>query len=470
MRPCITLLCVLPALMQAQFVEDALRLARLDSYSTPRASSLGIGFTALADDIGALAFNPAGLILIPGMELTGGLYTARHATRTDFLNVQTRAASNSTALTHLGVATTQQWGSRQAGVGVVYMLEHDYESSAHYAAFNPASSLIDFWTRETPIPRQNWAFRLYLADTIDGRMVTPLRDSLQQEAFIRERGGLHALIGGIAFELTPHVALGASLSLKYGRFIYSRSYQESDILNRYNWLDTVRLTNIDFHMLQLQEDLTQQLTGITGSVGLLIRIRNIVRAGLQIRFPTFFQVRERFAQSATAMFDNEDRRRLVEEGRNAYNVTTPFVFAGAVALHIPEAELTFTAGAAYADVTQLEFSDAPWEILQLNRRILEQLTGQVLWGVGLEWQLPHLPLSLQASYNGLTSPYGRDIPGAATYLVAGGASFYLAPNLRLDFLFRRLEVAELRSNYGEISSYRLTRLPWTLAAGLTYRY
>ncbi len=464
------LLCLLSPFLRAQFVEDALRLARLDSYGTPRVNSLGIGFTALADDIGALAANPAGLVLIGGIEFTGGLYTARNITRTDFLNRQTPSASTSTALTHLGIAATQRWSSRQAGVAVAYMLENDYENSARYAAFNPTSSLIGYWTQQTPIPRQNWAFRLYLADTINGRMITPIRDSLQQEAFVRERGGLHTLVGGLAIEVTPNILLGGSLALKYGRFTYSRSYRETDILNRYNWLDTALLTNIDFDALQLQEDLTQQLSGITGSIGLLVHMHNTVRVGLQIRFPTFFQVRERFAQSATATFDNGDRRQLVEEGQNAYNVITPFVFAGAVALHIPEAELTFTAGAAYMDATQLEFTDAPWEVLQLNRLILEQLTGQVLWGVGLEWQLPQLPLSLRASYNGLTSPYGRDIPGAAAHLVASGASLYLAPTVRLDFLFRRVEVAELRSNYGEVSHYRLLRRPWTLAIGLTYRY
>ncbi|GBD07575.1 hypothetical protein HRbin21_01405 [bacterium HR21] len=468
-RLCMSLaLLTLP--LQAQFIDDALRLARLDGSMTPRSGALGIGFTALADDIGALAYNPAGLTLIPGIEVTGGLFFARNSTQTSFLTTSTPAASNSTALTHLGVATSERWGSTRAALGVAYALDNDYESSLRYSAFNPSSSIIAYWTGQTPLPRENWAFRLYLADTVNGRMVTPVQDSLQQDSFIRERGGLHSLTGGIAFELSRWVSLGFTVALKYGRFTYSRDYRETDVLNRYNWLDTVQFTNVDFHELQLREDLTQELSGITGSIGLLFRMGNFFRLGLVTRFPTFFQVRERFSQSAIASFDNGDKKRLSEEGQNSYNVRTPFVFSGAVALHVPEVGLTFTAGAAYSDVTQLEFTDAPWEILQLNRLILEQLVGQTLWGGGLEWQVPTLPLTLRASYNSITSPYGQDIPGATTAIFAAGGALYLAPNLRLDFLLRRLEVSELRRSYGDQVSYILTRTPFTVAAGLTYRY
>ncbi len=471
------LLCVaavLSLVASAQFVEDALRLTRLDAYVTPRAGALGIGFVSVADDIAALAYNPAGLILIPGIEVTGGLFFARNSTETSFLTTRTPAASNSTALTHLGVATSERWGNTRAAIAVGYALENDYETLLRYSAFNPSSSIVDYWTRQTQNPRTNWAFRLYLADTVNGRMVTPVRDSVQQNGFVRERGGLHSLTGGIAFELSPWVSLGLTVALKYGRFTYSRDYRESDVLNRYNWLDTVQFTNVDFSELQLREDLTQELTGITGSLGLLFRMGTFFRAGATIRFPTFFQVRERFARSATAAFDNGDRESLREEGQNSYNVRTPFVFQGGIAFHIPQAGLTFTAGAAYADVTQLEFTDAPWEILQLNQLIVEQLVGQTLWGAGVEWQLPLMPVVLRASYNSITSPYGRDIPGATTSIAAVGAGVFLAPNIRLDVLMRRIELSELRLNYGDssygVSQYTLTRTPFTIAAGLTYRY
>jgi long-subunit fatty acid transport protein len=469
MGRCLVGLLLLALPLRAQFVEDALRLARLDGFVTPRAGALGIGFTALSDDIGSLYYNPAGLILIRGTELTGGLFFARNSTETSFLRATTPAASNSTALTHLGIATTDQWRSTRAALAVAYALENDYENSLRYSGFNPSSSIVAYWTESEPTPRQNWAFRLYLADTVNGRMVTPVRDSLQQEGFVRERGGLHSLTGGIAFELSRWVSLGFTVALKYGRFSYSRDYRETDVLNRYNQLDTLWFTNVDFAALQLQEDLTQELSGITGSVGLLVRMGDFLRLGTQVRFPTFFQVRERFSRSAQARFDNGDSRSLRETGQNSYNVRTPFVFAGGVAFHLPGPGLTFSAGAAYSDVTQLEFTDAPWELLQLNRLILEQLVGQTLWGAGLEWDLPLLPLTVRASFNSITSPYGRDIPGATTQVYSAGASLYLAPNIRLDFLLRRLELSELRTNYGD-QTYSFTRTPLTIAASLTYRY
>ncbi len=456
--------------LRAQFLEDALRLARLDGYGTPRAGALGIGFTALANDIGALGYNPAGLTSIAGIEATGGLFFAHNSTQTSFLTTTTPAVSNSTALTHLGIATSERWNNTNVALAVAYALDNDYETSLRYSAFNPTSSIVAYWTRAALNLRENWAFRLYLADTVNGRMVTPVQDSVQQDGFVRERGGLHSLTGGIACELSRWVSVGFTVALKYGRFTYSRDYRETDILNRYNWLDTVQFANVDFSALQLREDLTQELSGITGSFGLLFRMENFFRAGLAIHFPTFFQVRERFSSDATAIFDNGDQKRLREDGQNSYNVRTPFVFSGAIAVHIPQFGLTFTAGAAYSDVTQLEFTDAPWEILQLNRLILEQLVGQTLWGAGVEWDVPGLPATVRASLNNITSPYGRDIAGATTTILAAGAALYLAPNIRLDFLLRRLEVSELRTSYGDQVSYITTRRLLTLAAALTYRY
>ncbi|MEN3026887.1 MAG: hypothetical protein ABDH31_04145 [Chlorobiota bacterium] len=453
----------------AQFVEDALRLAQLDGYITPRAGGIGIGFAALADDIGALYYNPAGLVLLPGIEISGGLFFSRNAAETNFLATRTSAASNSAAVTHLGAATVDRWGSTRVGVAVAYAMDNDYETSFRYAAFNPTSSIVAAWTKESENPRENWAFRLYLADTINGRMSTPLQDSLFQEAFVRERGGLHSLAGGVGFELAPWVSLGFSVALKYGRFSYSRNYRESDIYNRYNWLDTVGFTNVDFDILELRENLTQELSGITGGVGLLVRVGEFLRAGAVVHFPTFFQVRERFAQKATATFDDGDRASLTEEGQNSYNVRTPFVFSGATAFHLSSIGLTFTAGVAFSDVTQLEFTDAPWEVLALNDVISQQLVGQTIWGAAVEWMLPLLPLTLRASYNSITSPYARDIPGATTVITALGAGLYLAPNIRLDFVARRLELSELRTSYSA-QSLILTRTPLTLAAGLTYRY
>jgi len=465
---------VLSEPLSAQFIEDALRFARMDGFPTPRAGALGIGYAGIADDFAALYYNPAGLVLIPSsVELSGGLLFAHNTSRTEFLGTTpVTSASNSTALSHLGAAATQRWNRKtRIGLAIGYILENDYELTLRYGGFNPSSSIIAYWTDQSSRPSSNRAFRLYLADTVGGRLITPVRDSLQQSGFVRERGGMHSLSGGIAFELSQWAALGFSVSLKYGRYRYGRSYTESDVLNRYNWLDTVGFSNVDFDLLELEEELSQEAQGITGSIGLLVRMGEFLRLGLTAAFPTFFQVTEKFSQEATAYFDNGDRRSVRESGENSYNVITPFRFGAAVGLHLPQTGLTFCAAASYNDVTQLEFTDAPPALLRLNRAILEQLVGQTAWGGGIEWTPELLPMSFRVGFTAITSPYQQDIAGATTRIYSTGAALYLQPNLRLDFLLRWVEWSELRSNYGgSLSQYLLHRRPVTIAAGLTYRY
>lgn len=132
---------VLSEPLSAQFIEDALRFARMDGFPTPRAGALGIGYAGIADDFAALYYNPAGLVLIPSsVELSGGLLFAHNTSRTEFLGTTpVTSASNSTALSHLGAAATQRWNRKtRIGLAIGYILENDYELTLRYDGFNPS--------------------------------------------------------------------------------------------------------------------------------------------------------------------------------------------------------------------------------------------------------------------------------------------------------------------------------------------
>ncbi|HYF02113.1 MAG TPA: hypothetical protein VEC36_01965 [Patescibacteria group bacterium] len=463
---CFTLLAAQS--LQAQFIEDGLRLSQSNGYITPRAGGLGVAYHGVADDFAALYYNPAGLSLLGRSEVTLGLGFMRNATETHFLQNYTPFQVNSTAVTHAGFSAPFKINGKNAAISIGYALENNFDNIVRFNGFNTTSSIIpDLNT----VASERQLADLFLGGFVNNKFVTPLRDSLQQNANVQESGGIHTVSGGAGFDLTDWVSAGFAVTAKGGQYKYSRRYTETDVNNKYNSFDDVNYTNIDFQSLDIRDDLTQDIEGISATLGVQGKIANFMRIGVTVKSPTFYQVKERFSTEITTRFDNADQYNLpAEEFTNSYNFTTPFIFGAGLSFNA--LGMTFSAGAEYNDVTQMEFTDAPTEVMDRNFEAIETLNGQTTWGVGVEYEVPVAPVVVRASYTTITSPYKEDVAGANARIAALGAGIYLASNIRLDGMFRWTDVSQLRANYGNGSGsqYIMQQRPLNIALQLTYRY
>lgn len=455
---------------QAQFIEDALRFIQDNGYGSSRAGGLGVAYNGVSDDFAAIAYNPAGLSLVRKSEITFGLDFLRQATTTTFLGRQEALGSNSASPTHIGIVAPFSTKQGAASIAIGYVYENSFFNTSSFGGFNQSSSIVQSLMNETNVLGDNLAFQAYLADTAGGKLHTPINGNLWQQGFIRERGGIHNLSGGAGFDLTPNVSLGFTITGKWGSYSYSREYRENDILNVYNKFDPVNFSSVDFNNLTLTESIEQQISGLGGTLGIMGRVENFLRFGLAVKTPTFYQVDEHFSRTLSAVFDDNSKNTAEQPNtRNSYNITTPFTFSAGLSMHLEG--LTFAAGAEYRDVTQLQFSDAAPSVERLNIEMLRTLVGQTVYGFGAEYEIPASPFIARASYTGITSPYARDIAGAKTDILALGGGIYLAPNIRLDVLFRKSSVSELRVNYGDgQSQYIVDERPLQISAQFTYRY
>ncbi len=458
----------------AQFIEDALRYSQSNAFVTARSGGLNTAFYGVSDDISALLFNPAGLALIGRSELSFGLGFTRNSTNAEYLSKETLFNSNNAYISNVGVVVPFDTRQGNASLGIAYFLDNNFDNSAEYGAFNPANSMIDYQTKDGPNDiNKNMASHLYLASKMNGVMYTELKDSLYQSAFLQEKGGLHNIVGGAAFELSDYVSAGFTIQGKWGEYKYTRDFSEMDLDNVYNADRVVQFDDeqlvYDFYKFDMTEELTQRVVGVTGSIGVMGRIENFLRLGVSVKFPTYFEVEEDFKRTANAIFDNGGTvdPEFKDNGSNSYNLTTPFVYSAGFSIFA--AGITFSGGVEYTDVTQMEFSNALDDVEALNKDIVRNLVGTVKWGVGVEYDIPLTPIAARASFGSVTSPYTKDIAGAATYFLSVGGGIYLADNIRLDGLFHWSDVSELRNNYGG-TTYILNKSPLSIAAGLTYRY
>jgi hypothetical protein len=345
-----------------------------------------------------------------------------------------------------------------------------------YNIFNPGSTLINYYATQGPRNRpDNLAYELYLTDS--ARLYTPVKDSLRQNSFIQESGGLHDIVGGASFEINDNLSVGFTLMGKWGNFDYIHNYNEKDILNKYNAF-VQDYSNVDFDSLYLLENLNQTVSGFSGSIGIMGKIEDFFRGGITIRFPTVYWVDENFSQHAESYFDDPTfvPTPFQTSYTNSYRITTPFVYCAGVSVH--KYGLTLAAGIEYTDLTQIKFNsdhqDMQQYMQQLNTQIVQYLVGQTNWGFGAEYEVPQIPVVLRASYSSVTAPYQNDISGAALNSMAFGAGVYLAPNIRIDGLFRTSKVSQLRAAYGDGSmsdaQYTFKQTVNDIAVQLTYRY
>ncbi len=455
--------------LKAQYIEDALRFAIPNGMITPRVANMGVSYYGLVDDIGALMYNPAGIGIIRKSELSIGMGFTRNSSETEYLDIKNLLNTNDEYITHAGIVVPFDMEDSKASIGIGYFLESNFENNMDYGAFNPNNSYIKDYVANKPSNKEdNLMYQLYLTDPEGG--YSPIQDSLAQKGTVTETGGIHNFTGAISFDLSDNVSLGGSIIGKWGTYNYNRVYSEEDIYNKYNFNDDVNWTNIDLNKMTIDETIKQEISGITGSIGIVGRIEKFMRISANIKFPTYYEITEKFSQNGKAEFDNQDIRQYGYEGETSYKVKTPFVYGGGVSLHA--AGLTFSAGVEYTDASQIEFSDATLEVESLNKNIIRDLVGQTTWGFGLEYKLPWIPAEVRTSYSSTTSPYSQDISNASINYFSIGGGVYLSTNVRLDGVFRWMDHSEVRSNYpsGLINNYVLSNKPLNIGFQITYRY
>ncbi len=463
--------------LYSQYIEDALRYSHSNGVITPRAAALNVAFHGISDDISSLYFNPAGLTLIGKSELSFGIGFTRNSIDANYLNVNSLLNSNNEYVTHAGIAIPVKFDDTKAAIAIGYFLEDDYSSNILFNGFNDKTSYIASETNFGPRNlNDNWAYKLYLSDNVGTgnniSFATPYMDSLHQNSFIAENGGLHNLSGGASFDVSEFVSLGFGLIGKWGNYSYNKNFTESDLLGKY------ANTNIEgrvFDRLKSQENLMQSVSGISLSIGLQARLDNFLRFGISIKSPTWYQVDEKFDANYEAYYRSGHNHEFYKySGNNSYNLRTPFVYSAGLSIH--GEGLTFAAGVQYSDDTQLKFSDAIPEVMALNNRIMLELVGRTTWGFGLEYDIPLVPIVARASYSRTTSPYQVDIPNANITNFSIGGGIYVGQKVRIDGVFRFVDYSEQRTNFktsADLENYAnfvINRSPLNMSIGVTYRY
>lgn len=467
--------------VNAQYVEDALRYSKPHGYPTARAAALGISYLGIVDDISAMYYNPAGLTLIPKTEFSIGMNFLMNKSETLGFNSTTEIKSNKENFNNIGIVSPFMYGANQdkrGSIGVAYHLENNFHQDVETAWFNTKSTFSNYLAVNYP----EIAYHVFLSPETS-KSETPVKDSLTQNSSVMQSGGIHNITGAGSFEVNPNFSIGFSIVGKWGTYQYNRQFQEMDTYDKYKE-NKPDYSQLNFNNLEVHEEISQDVSGIGGSLGILGKVGQNVRISAAVKFPTYYEITESYSLIVQSNWDDGSKVNPYTSpiGSVTYKVRTPFSYNAGLSFYA--SGLVFTTGIEYTDASQLEFSDASLStnttvdeastanIAAVNRLIVKELIGQVTWGFGAEYSLPMIPVTVRASYTSTTSPYQLDVSGADKKVFAFGGGVSIAKGVRVDGTARFSKNTEFRTLYGNDmnSRYSLTSSPVDLVLNLTVRF
>jgi long-subunit fatty acid transport protein len=424
---------------QAVYIEDAVRYGTPNGAITPRAGALGLSYSGISDDYAALYANPAGLTMLPYAEASASLQLDLHNSFAMHFGTTTPYNQSSFFLGHLGVAfpvRTGEAGSFTIALG--FSRDADFTGGDSISGFNTATSLINSWVlgQRTGVLDGNPAFELALADVVGGRFITPLRNNLQQNVGIAERGALNNLSVGLGVDVTRNISLGVSFIGVFGSYNYRRIFRESDVQNLYTRLDSRNLTDIDFDRMTSVDIIEHNLSGSRLVLGAQMRIEDNVRANASFTLPIAFRVVEQLSSAHSAFFDNGDSRFYSpnDPTPTVINFTLPWSLNVGFSGHF--SGLTVAASGEISDFSSVSAAGNVVDAAAIRQAVSALLALQLKVGVGLEYEIPNRPFVLRGSYSYIGSPYSQEEIGGAASFIGAGAGYYVAPNARFDFMYR----------------------------------
>lgn len=363
---CLGLLLVAPETGAQSTAEtaDPVELQETDIFGMgARAMGMGGAYTGVAEDITAIAYNPAGLAQIRRIEL-------------------------STGLAH----DDQEWKTTHAGVGVQdrTATRLDHAAIAYPVPTYRGSLVVGFgFHRWADLDVDTWRQGYLIAPT------STVRGLYEEELFQRE-GIINAFTGAVGYDLSPNISVGASLTYLNGDLseTLSRSNYRATLVGNQVELDLGNPGDPDSRVFQETVSTTSDIDGYTGSLGILGYTDSGLRLGAALDLPV------RLNYDGDQLYTLEDYEK-VDEYPLVYfenQITLPLSLKGGISWG--RSGLLLAGSLRWTDYTQIDYAG---RILAPDRE--PAYRSVVAVNLGAEYQLASAPLRFRAGFFTEPLPY-----------------------------------------------------------------
>ncbi len=424
--------------VSAQNDADALRLSQYIYGGTARTISMGGAFGALGGDFGSLSINPAGIAVYRSSEFTLTPTMNYSNSQSDYLLTKYTDRNSTFLLGNLGFVSARSsnksdgWVS--TGFGLGYNRIANYNNSTFVTGLNKSSSLLDNFIQHAdglypastihgPYLDQYYEQLAYDANLIYSNNVTSSHptynndlafggyNQLQSQSIITT-GGIGEYVISFGANYNHKLYLGASLGIQQASYNEVKQLTESNINNNIPYLNS----------FSFSESYNIHGTGYAFKVGAIYRPIEMLRLGLAVHFPTYYNLHSEFHTDLTAKFDSVYTADPQQSPSNRfdYSLTTPWRMIGSVAVQLGQI------GVISMDIERVNYNTMWYfgsDLRDENDTIQKYYKPSYNFRLGAEVKLAGI--ALRAGYALYGSPYvkGFGNDNASTSNFSAGIGF-----------------------------------------------
>lgn len=396
---------------------DAIHLFEGETGFGTQALSMGGAFTGLANDFSAVYWNPAGLGQMDQSQFYSELSHLNYPNTATYMNQSITDQRSYTRFRSFGLVSPVPVAQGSLVFAFGYHRVKDFDENVLFSGLSTISNQLEF----------------EITDANDQTAVYPFdRDVFRQEEVSSEGGlGQWSLAGAIA--VSPRVLVGATLGLLTGRELYHFTFLQEDQNNMYTAYPA------DFTSYSVVQTLQSDISGLTLKLGGLWSAAKWMQFGGTITLPSKVEVNETYTMTDKLVFDDGFSDATESTGEWTYQIRTPFIFDGGMAVRTPL--FTVATSFRYRDWSQTRFlvsgsrlDDQNYrDYLDENTVLATQYRPTTEIHAGGEVPVPFLGVTLRGGIAVIPEPL-KNNPGSSEYRIySGGVSLKLDPTIRLDF-------------------------------------
>lgn len=456
--------------IQAQTIDDALKLSTDNTTGTARFRGMSGAFGALGGDLSALNINPAGSTVFRNNQLgiTSSFYGIRNTT--DYFNSKNETVKNCLNFNQIGgvmvftdTSQTNNW--KKLAVGINVELKNNFDNNISVIGNNPNNSMAEFFTSKAQ------GFRLYdlkinegAGETVSGvyRFLGENGGYYKQLAFLGltsnviksnnetaiENDYLSNVNGGSYFQKKDIVSSGSSgkvtaniagefrdvislgLNLNHHFTQYDRTYSYSE--------ETGNINNNGLNSLTFNETINTVGSGFSFQLGVLIKLPKF-RLGAAYESSTWMNLQDEQQMSIrSTSISNGDFQNVIinPEILNIYlpyKLKTPSKTTLSLAYIFGKRGLV-SLDYGIKDYTRMQYRPTNDETF-IERNIFMEDAFQMVGDLrlGAEYRIKNV--SLRAGYRNEDTPYRRGFSNIGDLKSYSGGIGYTLGSYRFDLAY-----------------------------------
>lgn len=436
----------MPLISFSQNEIDALRYSKTMFSGSARYNAMAGAFGALGGDISTFSTNPAGIGIYKSSEF---VFTPQFSNNmssstyqnsvADDINFKVNFANAGFVATHVS-GRSEGWFT--TSFGIAYNNIAEFNNYTKIEGINNNNSMTDYFAeiakgkkyQNLDYFKEGLAWDSYLIDPANSD-TTAYKSALnkygmKQSKSISHKGGIGEYVITLGGDFNDKLYMGGNISIQTVRFVENSLYQEVDVY------DSIA----NFESFEYKNDLKTTGTGFNLKYGMIYRPIDMLRIGMAIHSPTFYNLHDEYKSTMQSSFTDASHGdgsvNKSPDGSYDYQLTSPFKAIGSLGVIFGKAGL-LGIECEFIDYSTARLRANDYFFGDENNAIETGLTQTVNIKVGGE--IKYDMLSFRLGYALYGSPYQSGQINEKAYTTSYNAGFGIKnENFYFDMAFNYL--------------------------------